>query len=121
MNTFINPSIQNHLGIDIGSVSLKLVIVDGQGNLLFHKYHRTRGQPIHTTQKTLQALLVEHGNLKIRNLMITGSGKDLLSQSLQVDTINEIVVEVLRHEVEKDIEPIVEDLFEISEKVFDES
>ena len=35
----------NTLGIDVGSVSVKAVVLDGAGTVAFEEYRRTHGRP----------------------------------------------------------------------------
>ena len=71
-------------GIDIGSTTVKLVILDEQDRILFGQYRRHQAN----TQKTLAALLAEakgvlgDGMLRVR---ITGSGSIHLARGGAAD------------------------------------
>src|SRR4030042_4681837 len=80
-----------YMGIDIGSVSLNIAIIDEQIRLLASVYERTKGQPV-------PVLLDAFNNLagdfpKMSGVLATGSGRDLASDILGVDKENEIVTQ----------------------------
>ncbi|HOC08367.1 MAG TPA: 2-hydroxyglutaryl-CoA dehydratase, partial [Bacillota bacterium] len=45
-----------YLGIDVGSVSTNLVLLDDQGSLVYRDYLKTMGQPIKVVQEGLKIL-----------------------------------------------------------------
>jgi predicted CoA-substrate-specific enzyme activase len=82
--------VEAYLGIDIGSVSTNLVVIDGDGNLLKEIYLRTQGRPIEVVDrglKEIQAELAE--SLDIRGVGTTGSGRELIGELVGADTVND--------------------------------
>ena len=79
-----------HAGVDIGSTTVKLVVLDEDGKLVFSDYRRHFAH----TQETLTALLedVRHqlGSCYLR-LCMTGSGALALSDALGVPFVQEVV------------------------------
>ena len=77
-------------GIDIGSTTVKLVILDESGEVLFGKYRRHLSH----TQATLAALLREAveelGEFGIK-ARITGSGAISLAKAMNIDFVQEVV------------------------------
>ena len=77
-------------GIDIGSTTVKLVILDGSGSVLFGKYRRHNAQ----TQLTLRDLLEEArqqmGECCLR-VNITGSGAISIARALDIPFVQEVV------------------------------
>ncbi len=77
-------------GIDIGSTTVKLVILDEQQTLLFGEYRRHQAH----TQETLAGLLSEAkeqlGDCALR-VKITGSGSINLGKALGIDFVQEVV------------------------------
>ena len=77
-------------GIDIGSTTVKLVILDNDGKLLFGDYRRHHAH----TQATLKSLLKEAGQklgdcaLRVK---ITGSGSINLGKALDMEFVQEVV------------------------------
>ena len=86
-------------GIDIGSTTVKLVILDGEDRPLYQEYRRHQAH----TQETLTALLREArdqiGNCEIR-AVITGSGSINLGKALGIPFVQEVVAvaSALKHE-----------------------
>ena len=77
-------------GIDIGSTTVKLVITDEDGRLLFGEYRRHLAH----TKETLLALLAEAGERlgDVRlSVHITGSGAIGIARSLSVPFVQEVV------------------------------
>jgi predicted CoA-substrate-specific enzyme activase len=82
--------VPSYLGIDIGSVSTNLVVIDECGNLLHEIYLRTQGRPIEVVQKGLREIeeLVAD-RLDIRGVGTTGSGRELIGELIGADTVND--------------------------------
>ena len=80
----------NRLGIDIGSTTVKIVIINDDGALLFSDYERHYAN----IQETLAALIKkasdELGNISV-SPVITGSGGLTISKHLEVPFIQEVV------------------------------
>ena len=77
-------------GIDIGSTTVKLVILDEEGNITYGKYRRHHAH----TQKTLKELLEdakqELGAFALR-VKITGSGAIGIGKALNIPFVQEVV------------------------------
>ena len=83
-------SVEGYLGIDIGSVSTNLVILDTEGNLIHEIYTRTLGRPIEVVCEALEQIRQAwQGKLVIRGVGTTGSGRELIGQLVGADTIND--------------------------------
>lgn len=80
------------LGIDVGSVSTNLVLMDESGEILEALYLRTRGRPIPTVQEGLARIAaVWEGRVSVRGVGTTGSGRQLAALLVGTDTVkNEI-------------------------------
>jgi predicted CoA-substrate-specific enzyme activase len=79
-----------YLGIDIGSVSTNLVVLDAQGNLLKEIYLYTEGRPIEVVARGLKEIEAELGSsLNIRGVGTTGSGRELIGELIGADTVND--------------------------------
>jgi predicted CoA-substrate-specific enzyme activase len=81
-----------YLGIDVGSISTNLVLVDDSGGVLHKKYLRTHGQPMKAMQNGLMGLAQKmNGELSISGVGTTGSGRYLAGILVGADVIkNEI-------------------------------
>ena len=84
------PPVESYLGIDIGSVSTNLVVIDADGNLLKEIYLRTQGRPIEVVDRGLKEIEAELGAvLDIRGVGTTGSGRELIGELVGADTVND--------------------------------
>ncbi len=103
------------LGVDIGSTSTKLAVLDDEGRVVCDIYRRTLGEPIEATRKVLRALEAlwrRHGvAFTVRGLATTGSGRKLVGMVLGADVIiNEITAHArgAMATADKEIETIFE-------------
>ena len=79
-----------YLGIDIGSVSTNLVVVDAEARVLKEIYLRTDGRPIEVVGAGLSEIRGElGGRIRIRGVGTTGSGRDLIGELVGADTVND--------------------------------
>ncbi|MFW6264671.1 MAG: acyl-CoA dehydratase activase [Bacillota bacterium] len=79
------------LGVDVGSVSTDIALLDSFGNLLCKKYLRTKGQPVKVIQEALSSIESEYGDIKVKGVGTTGSGRNLAGVMLGADVVkNEI-------------------------------
>ena len=82
--------INSYLGIDIGSVSTNLVVIDTAGNLLHEIYLRTQGRPIEVVDRGLREIEEVLGErLNILGVGTTGSGRELIGELVGADTVND--------------------------------
>jgi predicted CoA-substrate-specific enzyme activase len=82
--------VEAYLGIDIGSVSTNLVVIDADGNLLKEIYLRTQGRPIEVVDRGLKEIEAELADsLDIRGVGTTGSGRELIGELVGADTVND--------------------------------
>jgi predicted CoA-substrate-specific enzyme activase len=82
-----------YLGVDIGSVSINIVAVDEDNQLVFKLYTRNSGSPIDLVKEGLKDFKteVDLDNYKISGVGVTGSGRQLIAYVLGADTVkNEI-------------------------------
>lgn len=80
----------NMIGIDIGSVSVKLVILGPKRDVLFQTWQRSNGQPLATLKQVLEQALKEIGDVELRSGRVTGSGQTLVADALGLNRMNEI-------------------------------
>jgi len=81
------------LGIDIGSVTAKVVVIDGVDNIIESQYTRTKGQPIETILAILEDILARHSPDRFKLAATTGTGGKLIADLLGVPFINEIIAQ----------------------------
>lgn len=79
------------MGIDVGSVSTNIVLIDEENNLVFHEYLRTQGKPIEIIKNGIKDLSDKFGTKSILGVGTTGSGRQLASIIVGADIVkNEI-------------------------------
>jgi len=79
------------LGIDVGSVSVKTVLINQNRKVMEGYYERHRGQPIQTLYNRLNGILSRIPVKSIFRVAVTGSGGESISVPLGADFVNEIV------------------------------
>lgn len=78
------------VGIDAGSTTTKLVVIDRDSNLLYSLYGSNEGNPLNSVMEMLKKLYVELPEKAIiRYSGVTGYGEKLIQTALNVD-LNEI-------------------------------
>ena len=79
-----------YLGIDVGSVGTKLVLVDEQGEVIHSIFTRTEGRPIEVVSRCLGELEEAVGwGVSVRAVGATGSGRELIGELVGADSIND--------------------------------
>lgn len=79
------------LGIDVGSVSTNIVLIDPNNKLLDKIYLRTNGQPIQALQKGMIEIYKRNRNIEVQSVGTTGSARRLAGVIAGADAIkNEI-------------------------------
>ena len=79
-----------HLGIDVGSTTVKLAILDESRNILFSQYRRHHTDIRATISQILDEAAASYAEAPLTTA-ITGSGGLLLSQWLDLDFVQEVV------------------------------
>ena len=77
-------------GIDIGSTTVKLVLLDEKGEIVFGKYIRHRAHTREALGELLQDALKQTGECELK-VKITGSGSINLGKALGIDFVQEVV------------------------------
>jgi len=87
----------HYLGVDVGSISAKGVIIDHEYNVLAESYLRTQGRPIDAIKKVLDNIKNNSFKpLKISGVGTTGSARRLAGVMLNADVIkNEIIAHAI--------------------------
>jgi predicted CoA-substrate-specific enzyme activase len=82
--------INAYLGIDVGSVSTNLVVIDDEGKVHKEIYLYTEGRPIEIVTRGLKEIEAELGAvLDVRGVGTTGSGRELIGELIGADTVND--------------------------------
>jgi predicted CoA-substrate-specific enzyme activase len=104
-----------YLGIDIGSTSTKLALIDEKDELKVDVYRKTAGDPVGASQKLFRALLAlerrKGARIEILGAATTGSGRKIVGEVIGADCIiNEISAHVAGATY---TDPRVDTIFEI--------
>lgn len=104
--------IEAYLGVDVGSVSTNVVVIDRQRRVLSKRYLPTAGRPIEAVKQGLAEVGAEVGlRVRILGAGTTGSGRYLTGDMIGADVIrNEITAQAAAAAV---IDPSVDTIFEI--------
>ncbi len=101
-----------YLGIDAGSTTTKLVLIDKDGNLLYSLYGSNEGNPLNSVTNMLKNLYKELPEKAIlRYSGVTGYGEKLIQTALNVD-LNEIET-IAHYTAAKTFEPDVTSIVDI--------
>ena len=74
-----------HIGIDSGSTTIKLVVIDQNANILFESYRPNLGNPVPLVRETLLKLYQDHPGLEIASVTTTGYGEELIKNAFHCD------------------------------------
>lgn len=102
-----------YLGIDVGSTSTKIVLIDSNGEVVAKKYVMTAGQPL----KAIQSIMSDPEIAKLENQVnikavgVTGSGRYLVGDAVGADLVKNEITAQTRAAVH--IDPSVETVFEL--------
>ncbi len=101
-----------YLGIDAGSTTTKLVLIDKEGKLLYSLYGSNEGNPLKSVIQMLKSLYVDlPQKAKLRYSGVTGYGEKLIQTALNVD-LNEIET-IAHYTAAKTFEPKVTSIVDI--------
>ncbi len=75
-----------YLGIDAGSTTTKLVLITGDGRMLYHHYSSNQGQPLDKIADQIKCIYkVINPDINIKGSAVTGYGEDLIKAGLSID------------------------------------
>ena len=107
-----NEKVPVYLGIDVGSLSTNVVLIDPDHNVIARRYLPTAGKPLDAIQKGMTEIFDEVGDsVEVIGAGTTGSGRYLTGDFIGADTIqNEITAQAT---AAIDYDPTVDTIFEI--------
>ncbi|MBM4285973.1 MAG: CoA activase [Deltaproteobacteria bacterium] len=104
--------VEAYLGVDVGSISTNVVVIDAAGQVLAREYLMTAGRPLEAITEGLRRV-GQHlaGRVKIMGAATTGSGRYLTGDFIGADVVrNEITAQAT---AAAEINPQVDTIFEI--------
>src|SRR4030067_382586 len=103
---------EKFIGLDAGSVSVKIAVLDAKGNVLETKYVRHKGKPITVAYELLKGVMrdelcvkrKQHETQNIEeidfslltshlSLSITGSGGKIIARAFGIELVNEVIAQ----------------------------
>lgn len=104
--------IEAYLGVDVGSISTNVAVIDKENNLLAKAYLMTAGQPLEAVRQGLEMVGEKVcGKVNILAAATTGSGRYLTGDFIGADVvINEITAQAAGAAI---VNPEVDTIFEI--------
>lgn len=99
-----------YLGVDVGSVSTDIVLINENLDIIEKFYLRTKGKPISAIQQGFKLLKEKYSDIYINGAGTTGSGRHISSTLIGADAVkNEITAHaVAALEIDKDVKTIIE-------------
>lgn len=86
---------EGYLGIDIGSTSTNLVVINDDNEVVDYIYTKTKGKPKEVVEESIKALKKRLGSdFKIKGIGTTGSAREYIAKLVNADTVvNEITAQ----------------------------
>ncbi len=104
--------IDAYVGVDVGSISTNVVVLDSDHNVIARRYLMTEGRPLEAVKKGLYEVGCEIGDrVTVRGCATTGSGRYLTGEFIGADAVRNEITTHARGAVEAD--PNVDTIFEI--------
>lgn len=99
-----------YLGIDVGSVSTDIVLIDENKHVVEKMYLRTMGRPIEVIQKAFKELKERYDDSEIKGVGTTGSGRKISAFIVGADIVkNEITCHAVASlDEDRDVRTILE-------------
>jgi predicted CoA-substrate-specific enzyme activase len=105
-------AVDAYIGIDVGSISTKIVVMDEARRVLAKEYLMTAGNPLEAVRRAMASVGTQVGDrVRIRGAATTGSGRYLTGDFVGADVvINEITAQAAGAAI---VYPEVDTIFEI--------
>ena len=85
---------KTYLGVDVGSTSINLVLLNGKSQAVYYSYVRTIGKPLEIVRKEMRKLTEKLGITGFAGIAVTGSGREYIGREIGADlVINEITAQ----------------------------
>jgi predicted CoA-substrate-specific enzyme activase len=103
--------ISGYLGLDVGSTSTNVVLMDKDNTVIAFKYLRTKGDPIGAVRKGLLEIKKEVGRaINILGVGATGSGRYMAGSFIGADVIRDEITAQAKaaYSLDKEVDTIIE-------------
>ncbi|WP_291325510.1 acyl-CoA dehydratase activase [Desulfovibrio sp. UCD-KL4C] len=100
------------IGVDVGSTSTNVVLIDSENRVMGFRYLRTAGDPVEAVKKGLSELGHDLGShVKVAGVGVTGSGRYMTGRLIGADVVKDEITSQARAAVS--LYPDVDTVFEI--------
>ncbi len=107
-----DEKIDAYVGVDVGSISTNVVVINEDHQVIARRYLMTEGRPIEAVKKGLYEVGLEVGDrITVRGCATTGSGRSLTGEFIGADIVKNEITTHARAAVE--VDPNVDTIFEI--------
>ena len=88
------PGEDTYLGIDVGSTSINLVMLNQKQEVVYYSYVKTLGRPLDIVRTEIEKMQSALPELKTYRICVTGSGREYIGHEIEADlVINEITAQ----------------------------
>ena len=88
------PGEETCLGIDVGSTSINLVLLNARRQVIYYSYVKTLGKPLDIVRRELEKLHAAVPGLEKPRICVTGSGREYIGREIGAElVINEITAQ----------------------------
>lgn len=99
-----------YLGVDAGSTTLKLVLINNNDEIIYSSYQTNKGNTLNLFKDELIKIYQDNPNIKIKGSCVTGYGENLIKNAFNLDMG---VVETMAHlkaaiKFKKDVDFIID-------------
>jgi len=106
------PPFPAYLGVDVGSISTNVVLIDEQNRVIARRYLPTAGRPLEAVRRGLREVGAEVGDrVRVQAVGCTGSGRHLTGHYVGADAVRNEITAQARAAVA--VDPDVDTVFEI--------
>jgi len=104
-----------YLGIDVGSVSTNLVLIDAETRVVEEIYVKTDARPVEVVDKALHDIRGKYGDrVRVRGVGTTGSGRELIGELTGADIVTDEITahktgaDFVGHKIDRHVDTIFE-------------
>ncbi|MCD6405976.1 MAG: CoA activase [Planctomycetes bacterium] len=78
------------VGLDIGSISVNVVVLSADGEVIFEEYVRHSGKPVEQAAAALARIIEQYNAGQIARVALTGSGAKIVAEQTGAAFVNEV-------------------------------
>ncbi len=74
-----------YLGIDSGSTTIKMIVIDSENKIVYQQYKSNDGEPLNEAIRLVKELLSQIDETRIKSSCVTGYGEELIKTALNLE------------------------------------